>query len=260
MRRKSNTVAHRTTPVGDDSSPARSCGRQLRIALYSPGIVGLGHMRRNLLIGQTLAVSTPGAVVLMIAEAWHPAAFAMPSGMDCLPLPPLRKDADGQCQPRYLGVSLPELTALRANVIRASLTSFEPDVLIVDFLPRGRLGELEPALEHIRARGRTRFVLGLRDVLEDPLWFHDANEGLIRDCYDSVWIYGDPGVYDLIREYGFSPEVAAKMSHTGYLDQRRRLDCADPECASMLDRLGLPPGRLVLCLVWGGWVGAALRE
>ena len=71
--------------------------RQLRIALYSPGIAGLGHMRRNLLIGQTLVRSFPGAAILMIAEARQACAFAMPARMDCLSLPALRKQPDGKC-------------------------------------------------------------------------------------------------------------------------------------------------------------------
>jgi predicted glycosyltransferase len=247
-------------PLINGTSRDTSQARKRRIALYSPGVVGLGHMRRNLLIGQSLAGSAPGAVVLMVAEAWHAATFAMPPGMDCLTLPALRKEADGQCRPRYLGVSLAEVTALRAKVICAGLEAFDPDALIVDFLPRGRLGELEQTLEHLRTGGRTRCVLGLRDVLEDPLWFHDTNEDRIRDYYDAVWIYGDPGVYNLIREYRFSPDVADKMCHTGYLDQRPRLNFADPENLSLLDRLGLPPGRLILCLMGGGWDGAALGE
>jgi predicted glycosyltransferase len=252
--------ANESTPATNGIFHDVSRSRKWRIALYSSGVVGLGHLRRNLLIGQSLAASGPGPVVLMVAEAWHAASFTMPPGMDCLTLPALRKDAAGQCQPRYLGIPLAELIALRAKVICAGLAAFEPDVLIVDFLPRGRLGELEPALEYLQAHGRTRCILGLRDVLEDPLWFHDANEARIRDYYDAVWVYGDPKIYDLTREYSFSPEVAAKMRHTGYLDQRLRLSFADPEYVSTLERLGLPPGRLMLCLVGGGWDGAALAE
>ena len=66
-----------------------------RIALYSPGIVGLGHMRRNLLIAQTLAASPLQPVILMIAESREGGTFAMPPGMDCLTLPALRKGAVG---------------------------------------------------------------------------------------------------------------------------------------------------------------------
>src|SRR5262245_65356167 len=134
----------RAFAVSEQGFVARSEGsatrRQLRIALYSPGIAGLGHMRRNLLIGQTLARSFPGAAVLMIAEARQACAFAMPARMDCLSLPALRKLPDGKCQPRYLGTSLQDLMHLRATVIHRAIEAFEPDVLIADFLPRGQIG------------------------------------------------------------------------------------------------------------------------
>src|SRR5262245_15666588 len=103
----------RAFPVSEQGFVARSEGsatrRQLRIALYSPGIAGLGHMRRNLLIGQTLVRASAGAIILMIAEARQACAFAMPPRMDCLSLPALRKLPDGKCQPRYLGTSLQDL-------------------------------------------------------------------------------------------------------------------------------------------------------
>jgi predicted glycosyltransferase len=234
--------------------------RQLRIALYSPGIAGLGHMRRNLLIGQTLVRSFPGAVILMIAEARQACAFAMPPRMDCLSLPALRKLPDGKCQPRYLGTSLQDLMHLRATVIHRAIEAFEPDLLIVDFLPRGRHGELSATLEYLRFRTKTRCVLGLRDVLDNPAWARHANEDEIRTYYDAVWVFGDPTVYDLIGAQDFAPDLKAKMCYTGYLDQRARLDCVDDEAAQVLEKLALPPGRLVLCLVGGGWDGAPLAE
>src|SRR6516225_1624206 len=64
---------------------------EIRVVLYSPGIAGLGHMRRNLLLGQALACSRLRTVTLLVAEARQACAFAMPSGMDCLTLPALQK-------------------------------------------------------------------------------------------------------------------------------------------------------------------------
>ena len=49
-------------------------------------------------------------------------------------------------------------------------TSFyKPDLLIVDKEPRGAVRELDPALAHLRRNGSVSCVLGLRDVLDDPL-------------------------------------------------------------------------------------------
>src|SRR5713101_904502 len=83
--------------------------RNWRIALYPPRMVGIGHMRRNLLIAQTLAGPSLPAVILMIADAREANVLAMPPGGDCLSLPALCKEADGQCRPRYLGISLDAL-------------------------------------------------------------------------------------------------------------------------------------------------------
>ena len=243
----------------------RRGARKWRIALYSPGMVGIGHMRRNLLIAQTLACSPLRAVILMIAEAREANVLALPPRGDCLTLPALRKEFEGQCQPRYLDVALHELVALRARAIAAALETFQPDVLIVDHLPRGALRELDSSLEDLRAAGRTRCVLGLRDVLDDPArvrreWDEAANEDAIRDYYDGVWIYGDPAVYDPVREYGFSPDVARKVRHTGYLDCRMRPYFGEVERAELLAALPELPQRLILCTVGGGQDGANLAE
>jgi predicted glycosyltransferase len=229
--------------------------------------MGLGHMRRNLLLAQALQRSRLHAVVLMIAGAREASLLTAAAGVDCVALPSLRKDEQGQYHPRHLEVSLGELLTLRAKTARAALEAFAPDVLIVDNVPRGALRELDPVLESLRAKRRTRVVLGLRDVLDDPVtlqreWARAQNQEAVRRYYDAVWVYGDPAVYDQVREYAFAPDVAAKARYTGYLDQRARLtfgreggDGNDPIAA-----LGLPPGRLALCLVGGGQDGAELAQ
>src|SRR5215212_5750080 len=238
--------------------------RKRRIAMYSPGIVGLGHMRRHLLIAQALASSPLELVILMVAEARQAGAFAMTPGLDCLILPALREDQDKQIRPRYLDISLADAVRLRAGTIRAAFEAFEPDVLIVDKLPRGAARELDPTLEFLKRKGRTRCVLGLRDVLDEPGavecdWSIARDADAIREYYDDIWIYGDPNIYDAVSEYQFTPELAAKVTYTGYLDQRPRLKFADVGSDPLLG-LKLPPGKLALCLVGGGQDGAALAE
>jgi len=229
--------------------------------------MGLGHMRRNLLLAQALQRSRLHAVVLMIAGAREASLLTAAAGVDCVSLPSLRKDEDGQYHPRHLEVSLADLLTLRAKTAGAALEAFAPDVLVVDTVPRGALRELDPVLETLRSRRRTRVVLGLRDVLDDPAtlqreWASAQNQEAVRRYYDAVWVYGDPAVYDPVREYAFAPDVAAKARYTGYLDQRVRLtfggeedDGKDPIAA-----LGLSPGRLALCLVGGGQDGAVLAQ
>src|SRR5262245_187949 len=186
-----------------------------RIALYSHDTMGIGHVRRNLLIAQTLVRSASGTSILLIAGAREACAFALPPGVDCLTLPSLSKDGDGAYETRRLGIDKEELVTLRARAVAAALDSFGPDVLIVDKVPRGALCELDLALHTLRTRGRTSCVLGLREVLDDPAsvrreWDSLGNEDAIRTYYDAIWVYGDPLVYDPVAEYGFAADVAAK--------------------------------------------------
>jgi predicted glycosyltransferase len=240
---------------------------KIHVALYSPGIVGLGHLRRNLLISQVLAESPLQSVNLMVTEAREASAFVncMPPGMDCLTLPGLSKGTDGNCKPRYLDLPLKQVISLRARTIRAALKEFVPDLLIVDNLPRGAYRELDPTLKHLKAMGRTRCVLGLRDVLDDSWsvhrdWFRWKNEEAILEYYDEIWVYGDPAIYNMIDEYRFPSPISSKIRFVGYLDQRKRIPFADSECSDLFASLSLPEGRLVLCLVGGGQDGERLAE
>jgi predicted glycosyltransferase len=227
--------------------------------------MGLGHMRRNLLLAQALRRSELRAVVLMIAGAREASLLTKTAGVDCVALPSLWKDGAGQYRPRHLAVSLDELLALRARTVGAALEAFAPDVLIVDNVPRGALRELDAVLEAVRARGRTRLVLGLRDVLDEPgalqrEWARAQNQEAVRTYYDAVWVYGDPAVYDPVREYAFAPDVAAKVRYTGYLDQRARLKFGRRGGKDLVAQLGWSGSRLALCLVGGGQDGAQLAE
>jgi predicted glycosyltransferase len=238
--------------------------RRLKVAMYSHDAMGLGHMRRNLLIAHALR-SRLGATVLMIAGAWEAGLFELPSGVDCLTLPALRKDSDGRYESKRLDVSLDELIGLRGRTIDATLCAFEPDLFVVDKVPRGIGGELTDVLERLRRSGRrTRCVLGLRDILDEASsvrreWREEGNEEAIARWYDAVWVYGDRSIYDAVEEYGWSPRVAAKVRYTGYLD-RRPAPGAPAERADVIESLRLPPGRLAVCMVGGGQDGAAVAE
>src|SRR5207247_11366624 len=92
-----------------------------RIATYSQGMHGFGHIRRNATIAHALRGAGTQAVILMIAEAWQAGAIPMPHGGDWVTLPGLRKGADGTLNARFLDVSDEELITLRSKVIRKAL-------------------------------------------------------------------------------------------------------------------------------------------
>lgn len=237
----------------------------MRVALYSHDTLGLGHIRRNLLLAQTI-VNTPfDATILVLAGAREAAVFPVPPRVDCLTMPSIQKGDDGKYRARRLSITLQQLVSLRAHIIQGALQALRPDVLIVDTEPRGAFRELEPSLSWLRMHGSTRCVLGLRDIRDEASavqreWRNTSNDAAIRDYYDEVWVYGDPRVCDVVSEYGFPREVADKLRYTGYLDQRVRLEAVGPGDDGPRVLATLPSGKMVLCTVGGGQDGAALAR
>jgi predicted glycosyltransferase len=235
-----------------------------RIALYSHDTMGLGHMRRNLAIAESLASCEPRPVILMIAGSREVGVFSFPAGVDSLALPALYKEMDGSYRSRCLDVGLHEIRLVRERAICAALETFAPDIFIVDKEPGGAIGELLPTLAALRRHGRTYCVIGLRDVIDDPgvvqsEWKRCGNYEIIRDYYDAVWIYGDPAVYDLVQEYELPDDIAILTRYTGYLG-RYRSDAINNADEDLLKSVGASHEKLVICTVGGGQDGAQLAR
>jgi predicted glycosyltransferase len=248
---------------GSPEIPSRFGGGP-RVALYSHDTQGLGHIRRNILVARALSRAGAAPVVLLLSGVREAAAFEMPRGVDCLTLPSIGKDAEGQYFPRSLVVSMDELVALRRETIAAALRSFAPDVLVVDKVPSGALDELAPSLDMLRARRRTRIVLGLREILDEPCavrreWESGGYIATLRNHYDRIWVYGDPLVYDPAKAYAMPADIAGKTRFTGYLNPLE-VDGACDAPAAVPERCVHDCRRLVLCVVGGGRDGLPLAQ
>jgi predicted glycosyltransferase len=258
-------------PIDDCATAARSGlpnrsarnGRKgPRIALYSHDTQGLGHVRRNLLVARSLGQGDSPPVILVLSGLRETSAFPMPPGVDCLTLPSVGKGIDGRYFPRSLDVPMVDLLEVRSKAIHAVLRSFDPDVMIVDKVPRGVYDELVPALAQLRARGRARVVLGLREVLDDPPtvrreWEDGHYAAALRAYYDRIWVYGDPAVYDPVAEYSFPSDIADMTRYTGYLNPRHVRPPVEEAAPLGFDA---SDGPVALCLVGGGADGVPLAE
>jgi predicted glycosyltransferase len=253
-------------PVGESGTqPGSGEPRRLRVAAYSHDTLGLGHIRRSLLVAQAVSQSRLASTTLMIAGAREAGVFPWASGVDCVTLPSIQKGDDGRYRSRRLDVPLSELLTVRARIVQSALEAFAPDVLIVDTEPRGAFRELELALSSLRMKGRTCCILGLRDIRDEAAvvrreWEKASNDAAIRDYYDQVWVYGDRNVFDVVREYELSPEVASRLRYTGFLDQTVRLQFVHPGDDGPRVLATLPEAPLILCTVGGGQDGARLAR
>jgi predicted glycosyltransferase len=234
-----------------------------RFVFYSHDGVGLGHLRRNLAIAAALTDAAPDASVLLATGCDDLGSHGLAPNVDVLVLPGLRKVGNGRYSARRLPMSDREIRALRSAQLETAIRSFQPDVMLVDKHPAGVRGELRPALDALRRAGG-RVVLGLRDILDDAASVAEewAATGVIEEMehyVDRVLVYGDPGVLDIVEEYGLPPSLAARSSYCGYVinaaPARARAVDALPAFAT---RLGRRP--TVLATAGGGEDGWNLLE
>ncbi|HLE57172.1 MAG TPA: glycosyl transferase family 28 [Rhodothermia bacterium] len=206
-----------------------------------------------MMIAEALVDGFPGANALLLTGVLESAAFPRRKGVDMVSLPSLFKLENDHYLSRWLDVDVRQLISIRSRIITSALEAFEPDLFIVDNVPRGAMGELDGSLAYLRSRTSCKVVLGLRDILDHPdvvekEWRDAGNFDVIRSLYDEVWIYGDPNVFDATVAYRFPTDVQTRVSFTGYLSRHGRSVGVHTNGRSS-DR------PLVLCTVGGGQDG-----
>ena len=234
-------------------------GRARRILFYCHDSYGLGHLRRTLALAHHLQGRWPSAPQLIVTGSPCAERFRFPETADYIKLPSVVKVGAGRYEARSLPISFHDVWSIRRHVLFGAGRSFQPDALIVDNVPAGLKGELVPTLRHLKEGGRTRLILGLRDVVVEATrvsraWSREGIYELLDDVYDLILVYGDPGVYDPVREYGFSARAAAKTRYVGYIPRRSGGRAGE----EVRTELGLRTDRLVLVTAGGGGDGYEL--
>lgn len=192
-----------------------------RFLLYSHDGFGLGHFRRNLVLSLALADLSPEVSVLLACGAEGMESFSLPTGVDLLRLPGLRKLANGRYVGRRLPMEVSEVVSLRAGVLATAVEYFRPHVLLADKYPVGAFEELLPALRLLREEGG-RAALGLRDVLDDPdqvadEWYRAGLGDRVAELHDLVLVYGSRDLLDPLTPGLMPPQTAALVRYCGYV-------------------------------------------
>ncbi|WP_415404324.1 glycosyltransferase family protein [Tateyamaria sp. SN3-11] len=241
--------------MGDtiSATPGMTGRRPRRVVLYSHDTFGLGHLRRSRALASALTQSgTVGSAIILTGS---PVAgrFTFPRAVDHVRLPGVKKLADGSYVSQNSGMDIEATTALRTGLIESTVSQYDPDLLIVDKEPTGFRGELLPTLEKLNQSGRTRIVLGLRDVLDEPevLAAEWARKGAVEAAeafYDEMWVYGVKSVYDPTSGLPLSDAARARTVWTGYL---RR---------AIIDPAEVPDTPYILITPGGGGDGEAMVD
>ncbi|WP_282170716.1 glycosyltransferase family protein [Ruegeria atlantica] len=197
-------------------------GRAPRILFYSHDTFGLGHLRRSRALAGAMTQADPSASALILTGSPVAGRFTFPRRVDHVRLPGVTKRADGSYASQTIGMGIEEVTELRAGLIQTAVQQFDPDVLIVDKEPTGFRSELLPTLENLLRSRRTKMVLGLRDVLDEPEvlaaeWERKEAIAATERFYDEIWVYGLRSIYDPTEGLPLSPATQSRIHWTGYL-------------------------------------------
>ena len=150
----------------------------------------------------------------------------VPDGADVIKLPSyvgMTEDNVLTRRPKLNTVNSDQLVRLRSDILLLTVRTFDPDIILVDHLPLGLLGELKAVIKDRRRQGRTQMVLGLRGVIRGhdlTAAFFSRSSGFswtLRNEYDHLLVYTDPRVIDLASEFDLSRRLAGKMHYCGYV-------------------------------------------
>jgi predicted glycosyltransferase len=213
-------------------------------------------MRRTSSIAARLLEIEREASVLTLADSPLGRFFEAAANHDYLKLPSIVKTRPGEWRSSALPLAFDEVLTMRKELIWAAVSTFRPDVLLVDHMPHGAMGELLPTLQRLRdTHAKTRVVLGLRDILDAPSvvkerWTQEGAYEAIERYYNMVLVYGERDVFDMIKEYGFHA-AEARFRYCGYV--------CTPETARYSSKIraeqlahAKPGARLIVAMAGGG--------
>lgn len=235
--------------------------RPQRIAIYCQDGLGLGHLRRNSLIGGHILKQVPDSSILLFTDSPVAPFFRLAPGMDHVKLPSFMKVRPGEWQAVRLPLAALDMQRLRIGLLERGLLEYEPDLLLVDHMPQGAHGELIGPLRALRhARPQCQIVLGLRDVLDAPeltrrVWRGEGAHEALAQFYDQILVYGCRELFDTAAVYAL-PMPAGQIQFCGYVVNREVQQTAE----SVRARVGVQDRKLVLVAAGGGHDGRLLIQ
>ena len=233
-----------------------------RLLIYSQDGLGLGHLRRTTLLAAEFLHARPGGSVLTICDSPIGQFFAATPGHDYLKLPSIRKVAPGHWSPVSVSSPFPDVLALRSETIRTVALGFDPDVLLVDHMPHGAMGELLPTLEALEST-RTRMILGLRDILDAPAtvrrrWRLEGAIEAVERHFKDVLVYGSREVFDVAAQYAWPANISSRLRYCGFVCSPGT--AVDAEAVRRRYLRDAPEASLVVAMAGGGADGYTLFD
>jgi len=231
------------------------------ILLYAQDTRGMGHITRALTIARHVLETYAHCVVYVVTRsriAWN---VSWPERCDYIKLPSRRTPPTIQQTSEQDEEGLEQFRSLRGQILMAAALGLAPDLVLVDHEPLGSSGEFRDGLWALKQqRPETRFVFGLRDIMDDPdricrQWRDMGVYDALENLYDGIAVFGSPHLYDVAKAYELPDSVRLKLHYCGYVVR----DSPVVAPGEIRRQYGLPSnGRLIVASVGSGLDGSAV--
>lgn len=229
---------------------------QRKVLFFVHDGTGLGHLQRV----SRIAAELQGNFSCLILSGHRQMANIVPEICEYVHIPSL--DSLLERKSRYWGrkpfweTSLKNVLKFRSEIINSVITSFDPDVIFIDFLPLGKNEELKYAVMNHRAK--KYFIL--RGVLDDPSNIRidilgGMGEYALEKFFSKIIVTCDEKIIDVSKEYALSENISNKLVYAGYVAPS--FDEMDMQQARI--ERGLQSHELwAICSAGGGMLGEKL--
>jgi predicted glycosyltransferase len=231
------------------------------VLLYAQDHHGLGHINRTLTIARHLLARYPSCVAYIATKSPIAGNFELPDRCDYIKLPKMLKPCTYQKDDQE--VARHRFRRIRGQILRETALALAPELVLVDHEPLGSKGEFRDGLYALKAQcPTTRFVFGLRDIMDDAdriraAWRELGVYEAFEDLYDGIAVYGSAKLFDVAEAYAIPESVRPKLHYCGYVV--REAPTVDP--AEVRERHQLPRnGPLVVATVGSGFDGYPVLE
>ncbi len=233
-----------------------------RLMFYCQHVLGIGHFIRSSEIVRGLvrhfdiSFLNGGEII---------PGFDLPAPVEVINLPAIKADPEFREIHAVDGsANLDEIKEIRKQCIIDQYKRVQPDVLVIELFPFGRLKfafELLPLLEEIEKTGSgTKVVCSLRDILvskrEQQQFDEDACR-IVNQYYDLLLVHSDPRFQRLDETFRRVSELKCQIRYTGFVAQ-----CEDQNEPVIID--GLPAvgsgEKTIVVSIGGGRVGSELID
>jgi predicted glycosyltransferase len=197
----------------------RNRASQPRVLMFAHDGRGLGHLRRLSRIAE--AMKDDFSVLMVTGH--RSASWLVPEECEFIHIPSLDnldpKRSHHWNRLPFWNEGQTKGRDLREGIIRAAIQFFQPNAIVLDYLPMGKDEEMYQFIKE-NTSGRSYFLL--RGVLDSgplvkQMLFNKKCSYLLEHCYDRIVVTCDAKIVDVATEYEFTPSLIAKTSYVGYV-------------------------------------------